>query len=114
MEGLVGVNPMDMGVPLVLKLVIDIIMDVDDSALREITQSFQTLCLKDVPGENICTAVSYLKGARLLLQNFSDLPTDTMGLLNNTIGLTDCDEFNSFMSSIYFDHKLKTQVITHQ
>ena len=34
LEGMVGVNAMEIGVPLVLKLMLDIIMDVDDSALR--------------------------------------------------------------------------------
>ena len=34
LEGVVGVNTMEMGGPLVLKLMLDIIMDVDDSALR--------------------------------------------------------------------------------
>ena len=64
---MVGTNTMEMGGPLVLKMMLDIIMDVDDSALRALTQSLQTLHLKDVPGENVFTAVSYLKGALLLL-----------------------------------------------
>ena len=114
LEGLVGVDPIELGGPLVLKLMLDIIMDVDDSALRALTQSLQTLRLKDVPGENVCTAVSYLKGALLLLQNCSGLPTDTMGLLNDTMGSADCAEFSGFMNSVYFDHKRKTRVIPHQ
>ena len=81
-----GADAMDMGGPLVLKLMLDIIMDVDDSALQSLTQSLQTLRLKDVPGENVCMAVSYLKVVLLLLQNYSGLPTDTMGLLNDTMG----------------------------
>ena len=82
---MVGVNAMEIGVPLVLKLMLDIIMDVDDSALCALTQR-KTLRLKDVPGENVCTAVRYLKGVLLLLQNCSGLLTDTMDLLNNTMG----------------------------
>ena len=72
------------------------------------------LRLKDVPGKNVCTAVSYLKGALLLLQNCLGLPTDTMGLLNDTMGSADCNEFSGFMNSMYFDHKRKTREITHQ
>jgi len=113
-EGLVGVDALDKRGPLFLKLMWDIIMDVDNSALRALTQSLQTLCLKKVPGKNICTAPSYLKGALLLLNNCSELPTDTMGLLNGTMELVDCDEFSGFMRSVYFDHKRKTRVITHQ
>ena len=52
---------------LVLKLMIAIIMDVDDSALQVLTQSLQNCCLKNVPGEKNM-AVGYLKGALLLLQ----------------------------------------------
>ena len=98
LEALVGVDAMKIGGPLVLKLMLDIIMYVDDSALRALTQSLQTLQLKDVPGENMCTAVSYLKGALLLLQNCSGLPTDIMCLLNDTMGSADCDEFSWFMN----------------
>ena len=50
LEVLVGVDAMEMGWSLVLKLMLEIIMDVDDSALRSLTQSLQTLRLKDVPG----------------------------------------------------------------
>ena len=59
LERLVGVNAMEIDGLLVLKLMFDIIMYVNDSALRALTQSLQTLRLKDVPGENVCTAVSY-------------------------------------------------------
>ena len=37
LEGLVGVEMMEMGGPLVLKMMLDIIMDVDDSAPRVLT-----------------------------------------------------------------------------
>ena len=105
---------MEIGGPLVLKLMLDIIIDIDDSALRALTQSLQTLRLKDIPGENVCTAVSYLKGALLLLQNCSGLPTNTMVLLNEIMGSAAYDEFSGFMNLLYFDHKRKTRVIAHQ
>jgi len=59
-EGLVGVDALEMGGPLVLKHMLDINMDVNDSALRAYTQSLQTLWLMDFPGTNVCTAVSFL------------------------------------------------------
>ena len=55
---------------------LDIVMDVDASALRSLTEALQNLRMKDVPGE---------KGALLLLQNCSAIPTDTMGLLNDVM-----------------------------
>ena len=49
-EQLVGVSPLGAGGPLVPKLMLDIMMDVDDSDLRSSMQNLQTLCMKDVPG----------------------------------------------------------------
>ena len=89
-------------------------MDVDDSSLCALSQSLQTLHLKDIPGDNVCTTVSYLKGALMLLQNCAGLPMDMMGLLNDIMGSADCEEFSEFMNLAYFDHKRKTRIIAHQ
>ena len=70
---MVGTNTMESGGPLVLKLMLDTIMDVDDIDLRALTQILQILRLKDVPGENVRTTVSYLKGVLLLLKKCSNL-----------------------------------------
>ena len=113
LEGMVGTNEMESGGPLVLKIMLDIIICFDNSALRALTQCMQTLRLKDFPGDNVCTSASYLKGALLLLQNCSNLPTETMGLLNDTIGSVDCDEFSGFTNYVCFNHERKTQVMTH-
>ena len=104
---------MEIGGPLVLKLMLEIMMDVDDSALRVLTQSLQMIRLKDLPGEYVCTRVSYLKEAFLLLQNNVGLITDIMGLLNNIMGSADCNKFSSFMDSAYF-HKRKICIVSHQ
>jgi len=85
---------MELGGLLVLKLMLDIIMDVDDSALRKLAQSLQTLRKKDIQGKNVCTAVSYLKGALLLFSNTTGLLIDTIGLLNDIMRSLDCDEFS--------------------
>ena len=98
---------MESGGPLILKLVLDIIMDADDSTLRAITTLFQTLQLKDGPGKNVCTAVSYLKGALMLLQNCSEILTNTIGLLNDIMISADCDNFSGFVNLVYYDHKRK-------
>ena len=60
-EELIDVCPLELGGPLVFKLMIDIVLHVEDSALRSMTQSLQTMRLKDIPGENVATAFSYLK-----------------------------------------------------
>ena len=61
LEGLVGVSALELGGALVLKLMLDIITTNEDSGLRTFAQSFHAFWLKDVPGENVRTAVSYLK-----------------------------------------------------
>ena len=61
--------------------------------------------MKDVPGKNVGTVVSYLKGALLLLQNCAVIPTDAMGLLNNVMSSADCKDFTEYMKSIYFTSK---------
>ena len=104
-EGLVGVSTMECGGPLVLKKMLDIVMNVDDAALRSLTEGLQNLRMKDVPGENVGTVVSYLKGALLLLQNCGAIPTDAMGLLNDVMSSADCKDFTDYMKSIYFASK---------
>ena len=88
-KGLVGVSALESGGPLVLKKTLDIVMDVDDTALRLLTESLQHLRMKDVPGKKVGTVVSYLKGDLLLLQNCSAISTDTMGLLNDVMSSAD-------------------------
>jgi len=56
-ERMVRVSEPEVGGPIILKIMLDVVMDVDDSSLRYLTQSFQTLCLKYVPGENVGTVV---------------------------------------------------------
>ena len=79
-------------------------INVNDAALRSLMEG-QNLRMKDVPGENVGTVVSYLKGALLLLQNCAAIPTDAMGLLNDVMSSADCKDFTDYMKSIYFASK---------
>lgn len=80
-------------------------MDMDESALRSLTEALQNLRMKDVLGENVGTVVSYMKGALLLLQNCSAILTDGIVLLNDVMVSADCDVFTAYMKSIYFASK---------
>lgn len=97
--------------PLVFKKILDIVMDVDDSVLRSLTEALQNLRIKDVPGDNVGTVASYLKGVLLLLHNSSTIPTDVMGLLNDVMISADCDEFTAYMKSIHFASKRDSTTI---
>ena len=105
------ISALEGGRPIFLELMLDIVMNVDDSSLRSLKQGLQTLCLQDTPGKNSGTVVLYLKGALMLLQKCSNLPTDTVGLINDIVCSTDCDEFSSYMKLVYFNHKCRTKVI---
>ena len=49
----------------------------------------------------------------MLLQNYSELLINTMGLLNDIMISVNCDEFSGFMNLIYYNHKRKTCLIDH-
>ena len=68
--------------------------------------------MKDVPGENIGTVVSYLKGPLALLRYCKCLPTYMMGILNEIFCSPVCMDFTDHMKNIYFSHKRGTMVTT--
>ena len=49
-KGLIYVSSLELGGPLVFKLMMNIVLDVEDSALRSMMQNLQTLRLKDGTG----------------------------------------------------------------
>ena len=57
-EGLVGISEMENGGLLVLKNLLDIFMNVNDTALRSLAEGLQSLRIRDVPDENVGTVVS--------------------------------------------------------
>ena len=91
--------------PNVLKLILNVVMDVEDLSLHLLVQSLQTLRVKDIEGENVATFVSYLKVALLLLKNCADLPTDTHEILNDIVNSASNDDFTGYMRSIYRNQK---------
>jgi len=99
-EELVRMSQLESGRLLVLKLMFNIIVDVDASALQLPTQSLQLIYLKGIPGDNVSTVMAYLKEALVLLHNCLTLPTYTLGLLNDVICSASCDEFTRFMISL--------------
>ena len=61
--------PLEAGVPLLITLILDVVMNIEGSALWPLAQSLQPLSLEDAPDKSISAIVSYLKGALLLLEN---------------------------------------------
>ena len=106
-------SSLEIGGPLVLKLMLDIIVDMDNSSLCSPTQSLQTLRLKDIPVKNVSTVVSYLKDAWMLFQNCTVLPTDFLCLLNSIMCSAENNDFSMDMKAIYFNHCQQTKVISY-
>ena len=79
---------------------LDVVMDVEDSSLRSIIDRIKTVRMKDIPGENVGTIASYLKGVMLLLDNCNSLPTDVLGILNDVMTSADSKVFSEYMQSI--------------
>ena len=67
----------------VLKLILDIEMDLDDIVLLALTHSLQNLHLKDASGDNVLITASYFKDALLILQNCLEFSTNSIGLIND-------------------------------
>ena len=112
-ESIVEMSTLKMGGPIILKIMLDIIMDVDDSVLQALIETLRNVRMKDIKGDNVGTIASYLKGAFLLLQNCGKVPTNTIGLLRDIFCSTECNEFTTFMSNIYFNHKCKTRELDY-
>ena len=91
--------------PNVLKLILNVVMDVEDSLPHLLVQSLQTLRVKDIEGGNVETFISYFKVALLLLKKCTDLPTDTHELLNDIVTSTSNDEFTEYTRSVYHNQK---------
>ena len=71
------------------------------------------LQLKDIPMENIGTATTYLKGILILIQNCSQIPSDTTGLLSNIMHLTNYDEIFGLINLVYYNNKLGSNKIDY-
>jgi len=50
-ESLIGMNTLEMESPIVLKRMLDIIMDIDDSDLWDLTENLPNIQMKDIHGE---------------------------------------------------------------
>ena len=63
-----GISGLEQCGPLVFKMV-EVVMNVEDSSLRSMTEKIKTVRMKYIPGENVGVIASYLKGVILLLDD---------------------------------------------
>lgn len=74
-----------------MKKMLDIIMDVDDSAIRALIQNLQVLRMKNVPRENMGMVEKILKESLIFIQKCKVTLTDIIGLMNSTMCSAYCD-----------------------
>ena len=65
-------------------------MNVNNSALHSLTENLQVLQMKEIPGDNVETIMSYLKGSLLMLTKCDKFPTDMIGLLKDIFCSVEC------------------------
>jgi len=86
-------------------------MDINNSVFCLLPQNLQSLQIKDVLGGNFGIIVLYLRGSLLLFGNCNKLPTDTIGLLNDTFTSVARTGFTEYIKAVYFIHKRGSMLI---
>ena len=78
-----GWSPMHKGGPTYLKLLMGLIVATSKKSLRLLLNKISTLKLTDFNGEDVGRAVSFLRGASLILNDNNALPSDFLHLILN-------------------------------
>ena len=103
---------MHKGGPTYLKLLMGLIVATSEKSLRSLLDKVAKLKLSDFNGEDVNKAVSFLRGAILILKDNNALPTDFNTLLLKTFKQTSCDDFKSFVGLLEHNVELKVTTIT--
>lgn len=85
------------GGPTYLKLLMGLIVATSEKSLRSLLDKVGTLKLSDFNGEDVNKAVSFLRGAILILRDNDALPNDFGTLILKIFKQTSCDDFKSFV-----------------
>ena len=82
-----------------------LMIGVANATIFSLVQRFQKPQMKETLEENFGTIASYSQGTLLLLKNCVELPTDTVGLLTDTMNSRTNEELCGYRKSIYYNHK---------
>ena len=100
------------GGPTYLKLLMGLIVATSEKSLRSLLDKVGKLKLSDFNGEDVNKAVSFLRGAILILQDNNALPNDFNTLVMKIFKSTSCDDFKSFVKLLEHNVELKVTKIT--
>ena len=90
------------GGPTYLKLLLGLILSTSQKSLRSLTDKVQILRITDFPGENATKAVSFIRGAVLILSNNDAAPTDLVPLVLRIFSSSTCTKFKTHVDNIDF------------
>ena len=88
------------GGPTYLKLLLGLILSTSQKSLRSLTDKLQILKINDFPGENVTKAVSFIRGAALILSNNDAAPTDIISLVLRIFSTSTCAKFRIHINNI--------------
>lgn len=95
------------GGPTYLKLLMGLIVATSEKSLRSLLDKVGTLKLTDFNGEDVNKAVSFLRGATLILRDNQALPSDFYNLIIKIFKNTTCEDFKSFVKLLEHNVELK-------
>ena len=88
------------GGPSYLKLLHTLVMSTSEKSLRSLTNKLSTLSIQDFDGENVTRAVSFIRGAILILQDNGALPTDIITQVLAIFKKSACEPFRIHVTNI--------------
>ena len=88
-----------------LKLLMGLIVATSKKSLRSLLNKIASLKLTDFNGEDVGRAVSFLRGANLILKDNDGLPSDFLTLILNIFRETTCLTFKSYVTTL--EHNLE-------
>lgn len=107
-----GWDEMHKGGPTYLKLLMNLIVATSEKSLRSLLDKVAKLKLTDFNGEDVNKAVSFLRGALLILRDNNALPSDFCTLLIKIFKQTSCEDFRSFVGLLEHNVELKIKSIS--
>ena len=103
-----GWSPLHKGGPTYLKLLMNLIVATSKKSLRSLLNKVSSLKLSDFDGEDVNKAVSFLRGAVLILKDNDALPSDFLTLVINIFKQTSCATFASYVTTI--EHNVDLEI----
>ena len=88
------------GGPTYLKLLQQLVLSTSEKSLRSLTNKLARLTIADFPGEDVTKAVSFIRGAVLILKDNNALPSDIITQVLQIFKKSCCESFRIHVTNI--------------